>query len=298
MDQSRWSIDLGNVYFSKENYTAAEKWFSKAHSLALSIHDQKGIVASLNELVRIQLERDDLQKAEEYNQEALAAAARIPDPFQQSRSLLYAAELHQAEIAMRRAQFSEAAKLLQDLVAHSNDSSLMFRVHSDLAKIDVVAGRLAEADREFNAGVHAIETARSAVKQEERRMSILDAWPFYDEYVYFLVHSGQIRKALQIAEFNRARTLAEGLNIVGPQAADISIERIKHSLQGTNRVVLAYWLAKDESYLWAITSSQFQHYPLPPKREIQAQIQAYSDKLRLHKGIDDSAVRQPATHRV
>jgi CHAT domain-containing protein/Tfp pilus assembly protein PilF len=287
MDQARWSIDLGTVYFRNGDYEKADQWFSHGKSLAQGSHDQSGIVAALNELARTQLARNDIQKAQGYNQQALAAETGLSDAFQHSRCLLTS-----AEILMHRQQFSDAEKLLQSLTAYADDASLMWTVHSDLAKIRMAEGKSIEAEHEFQAGIHIVETSRNKLKQEEHRMSILDAGAFYDDYIRFLVRESRFPKALQIAEFSRARTLAEGLGIAGPQTADISIQRIQHSLQGTNRVVLAYWLAKDESYLWAITSSQFQYYTLPPEHEIQAEIQAYSEKLLRHQGIEDSAEGQ------
>lgn len=277
-----WAVDLGNVYLSLENYEKSEGYYLKSYSLAMSSHDTATVALSLNNLAQLELARNNLQKAEGYNDESLAADQGIRNSKWRSRCMLTA-----AEIAILHKKYSTAEAILLDIANRSTESSLARRARSDLARLYLAEGKTAAAENEFQATVRIVETARTAIKQEERRMSILDAWPFYDDYIHYLIHQNNPRRALQIAEFSRSRTLAEGLGVVGPKTtAEVSIQRIQESLRGRGEIVVAYWLAKDESYLWVVTQSKVKSYVLKPQQEIEAAIRAYNAQLLNHEGIE------------
>ena len=88
----------------------------------------------------------------------------------------------------------------------------------DLADLYVKWGKVEEADGSFRDAIHTVETARSEISQEEKRMSFLDAGPFYDGYLSFLIDHGKEIQAMRVAEFGRARTLAEGMGIDPPKS--------------------------------------------------------------------------------
>lgn len=286
--QQRWSIDLGDVYLSKKEYAQAEKYFRMGQIIAASNKDWHWNAFALHDLALLELSRNDVSKAEEYNQQLMEVAKRAADPYVDSVCTVTTAEL-----AMRHNQFSNAGKLLLSVVANIKDSSLLQRAQTDLARVYVAEKKPAKADEEYQAAIHTVESARAVVKQEERRMSILDAWPFYDEYIRFLVDEGKDRKALQIAEHSRSRTLVEGLkthenNEPEETVPELSIPAVQSFLRRQGKVILAYWLADEESYLWVVTPSNVEIRRLRPKREIEQEVQVYSAKLLRHAGLDDS----------
>lgn len=292
--QQRSCTVLGNVYLSKRDYVQAEKSYSKALSLALDLNKPDGIDRDLvalayHNLAQLELARGDLDKAEEYNRKAFAAENLTLD----DRSDPYLV-LTTAEIAKGRQQFSVAAELLNSVIANkASDSSLRWRAQSDLANVYVAQKMFPEAEREFQKALEIVEKASEDVNQEERRMSFLDAWPFYDDYIRFLVDRNNPPKALQIAEFSRARTLAEAFGIKAQQrAAGLSIAQLQSSLAARKQIALAYWLADKESYLWAITPAEIKLFRLASKDQIEDAIKKNVAQIGERLEPQDSSAAQ------
>lgn len=283
-DQALWSIDLGDVHISAGEYEDALESYSRGKSLASSAHDIAKLALAFHNLAQVELRRNNLHQAEEYNRQAMAALQGSSDSYLQSLCSLTA-----AEIAIQKNELLEAEPLLNGIIRgivkkpnterNAADSSMLWRAESDLAHTYELEQKSAKADHEFQEAIHTVENSRDALKQEDRRMSILDAWPFYDDYIQFLMHHGNASKALQIAEFSRARTLSEGLKIAGPKRpAEVPIHYVQTSLK-RKQIVLAYWLSDTQSYLWVLTRSSFKSFFLMPKQTIEKYIQSYSDVL-------------------
>ena len=117
-------------------------------------------------------------------------------------------------------------------------------------------------------------------------MSVLDAGPFYDGYVSFLIDHGQETQAMQIAEFSRARTLAEGMGIDAPKSR-IDLHRVQRALH-KNEVILAYWLSDNQSYLWIVTPSQTRLLKLPQRSVIDQAVDSYNAQLQERRSLEDS----------
>jgi CHAT domain-containing protein len=283
-DQQNWANDLGDVYQDHGDDADAEKNYLIAVSLARRLKDNVTLGGVLRNLSMLEIRRGNLEKAETYNQQAMEAVKTSADPSLHSDCIVTA-----AEIAEHRGQYASAESMLRSVAPQITDSSLSWRTESDLANVYVAEKKYPEADKEFRQAIHTVETARTAVQQEERRMSILDAWPFYDDYIRFLVSQDRKADALQVAELSRARTLSEGLKINhSGKTGAVNIRKVQGLLKSGQRVVLAYWLAEKESYLWAFTSSTFELYRLPPQSEIEAEIRSYSAQIQDHRGLDDS----------
>ncbi|HEY6248386.1 MAG TPA: CHAT domain-containing protein [Candidatus Angelobacter sp.] len=287
--QERWTTDLGDVYLSQKNYEQADKYYRMGYSFATDNNDWFWSALALHNLALVELSRNDVSKAEAYNEELVEVTKRVNDPYVHA---LYT--VMTAELAMRHKQFGRAEELLRSVIANTKDSSQVRRAQSDLASVYVAQNKPDKATQAYEAAIHTVESARAAVKQEERRMSILDGWPFYDDYIRFLIDQGNYRKALQKAEHSRSRTLVEGLETTQSQAPvpELSIPRVQSFLRRQRKVIMAYWLAEADSYLWVVTPTQVQIYHLGPKREIEQKIHSYNQKILNHGGIDDSAEGQ------
>lgn len=285
-DQMRWLTDLGNQRFAQEDYSKAEQYYLQALSFAQGLPNKAFLPRLLHDLAQLELKRNNPGKASEYNSKAKALDLGDEDQ-------LYAM-LTEAEVAVARLSFKDAEEPLKHISLHSGEHvSLRWQAQSDLANVYVAQERFAEADRQFQEAIHTVETARSEVRQEAHRMSILDAWPFYDDYIRFLVDRGNFARALQIAEFSRARTLAEAFGIRAPQTATgLRITQVQSFLRSRNQIILAYWLADKESYLWAITPTKFQLITLPARGKIERAIQLNSGHIDQRRSPEDSAPAQ------
>ena len=91
---------------------------------------------------------------------------------------------------------------------------------------------------------------------------------------------------MQVAEFGRARTLAEGMGIDTPKSK-LDLHQIQRGLR-QNEVILAYWLSDKQSYLWAVTPSQNKFFRLPPRREIDQAVESYNAQVQERRKMEDS----------
>ena len=113
-----------------------------------------------------------------------------------------------------------------------------------------------QADREYRAALKTFETASSELKHEESALPFLtNASRIYDDDIHFLVTRGKTDEALQVADFTRARTLAEGLGQLRKGSSlvpsSLNVQGVAQRVRGT---ILFYWLGEKQSYLWAITA--------------------------------------------
>lgn len=285
-DEEQWLRNLGILLYVQNNFSQAESYYQKSLPLAQQLHDKNTLSINYHNLAQLELKRGRLDKAENYNKQAYMAEGLAEGDYSDPLLLLTS-----AEIAQFRNEFPKAEKYFNAIITGpSPDSSLRWQAQSDMANLYVAENETAKADDMFGKALHTVEESRDRTKQEARRMSILDAWPFYDDYISFLVHQNNAAKALQIAEFSRGRTLAEAFEISRPQTtARLQISAAQISLRKHNQVILAYWISEHESYLWALNGAQFQLFRLPDKQRIDTEIDAYTREIREHADTQGSA---------
>jgi CHAT domain-containing protein len=282
--QSLWLMNLGELYLAQKNYDDAAAAYLHALYLVRSLNNNGDTVAGhcLHDLAQVELGRHNLSKAEEYNQRVAAMGGN-----RQDSPLYIPFLLTSAEIALAKGDNAGSEALLKQLILNKKtDDSFRWQAQTDLADLYVKWGKVEEADGAFRDAIHTVETARSEISQEERRMSFLDAGPFYDGYLSFLIDHGKETQAMLVAEFGRARTLAEGMGIDTPKS-QLDLHQIQHSLR-QNEVILAYWLSDRQSYLWAVTPSQNKFFRLPPRREIDQAVELYNAQVQERRKMEDS----------
>ncbi len=278
-DRERWLRDLGILFYVQGDYSQAESYYQKSLALAQQISDKDTIAINYHNLAQLELKRGRLDKAEDNNKKAYMVEGLAPEDASDPYLLLTS-----GEIAHLRKDFPTAEKDLAAVIQNARaDSSLRWQAQSDLANLYVDENESAKGEALFVEALHTVEAARQEIKQEDRRMSILDAWSFYDDYIRFLVNQNNPIKALQIAEFSRGRTLAEAFGIVDPQKAmGLRITTMQNFLRKHNKTILAYWISSQESYLWVIGPKQFKLLRLPERKDIEREIDAYSKEIQSH----------------
>jgi tetratricopeptide (TPR) repeat protein len=228
-------MNLGDQYLAQNKYDDAVAAYLHALDLIKSLNNKEDTAAAwcLHNLAQSELGRHNLAKAEEYNQRVAAMGGDRPGSPLHVSFLLTSAEIASAKEDNDKAE----ALLKQVIMSKDADDSLRWQAQTDLANLYVKWGKVDEADRAFRDAIHTVEVARSEIAQEEKRMSVMDAVPFYDGYISFLIDHGQEAQAMQIAEFSRARTLAEGMGIDTPKSR-IDLHHVQHALH-KDEVVLA-----------------------------------------------------------
>ena len=186
--------------------------------------------------------------------------------------------LVQGRVAARLHDSAAAESAFRE-VAQSQDSPVFLKWEAErsLARLYEDESQFDSADREYRTALTTFETARSELQHEDSRLPFLsNAARIYDDYIHFLVARGKTAEALRVADFSRARTLAEGLGLLpkGTSFAPYAVnaQQIARQAGGT---VLFYWLGEEQSYLWAITPQKISLFRLPPAAEIKTRVERY-----------------------
>ncbi len=289
LGQVIWLNDLGSVYLDRSDYANAEQSFNQALTLARKIGAKEYIRNAIIPLALAYERQNKLDEASRYGDEAIAAAEADGNRLDELYPLLVkgqvAAQLHDNPKAA--AIFHEVARDPQ------SDLSLKWEAEHSLARLDEDTGQRGSAGREYEAALCTFETARSELHHEESKLPFFtNASRIYDDYIRFLVASGKSDRALQVADFSRARTLAEGLGLLkkGRECAPplVNPQAVRGKVGAS---VLYYWLGEKQSYLWAITTRGVQLFPLPAAAEIDSAVHRY--RKAVEDGEDVLATSNP-----
>ena len=131
------------------------------------------------------------------------------------------------------------------------DRSRLARLNLQLAKANIVWGRLDEAERALAAGVQAFDDERASIS-DEGRISVLDEnWELFETGVQLAIKKGDIERAFSLSERARARTLVEARRNQQPR----SLADVRSSLSAGEALIalnqfeneLAVWLISRDS---------------------------------------------------
>ena len=147
----------------------------------------------------------DWDEAARYNEEA----RRLNPPDRAAKLVLNTAT--DAQIAAARGDTEKAAQLVRQVLAESRPRTGDGVGRARGARADRGRrGPTSEAATHFEAALQTIEKTRSALLKADYRVSFLTrVISFYRGYVDFLMATGQIERALEMADSSRGRVLAE-----------------------------------------------------------------------------------------
>jgi|HubBroStandDraft_6_1064221.scaffolds.fasta_scaffold07929_4 CHAT domain-containing protein len=299
LDQGAWLTDAGYVYLSTHKFELAEKSFRQALEIEQALKSKEEIYNVERALARLAVETGDADKASYYAEQALMIARESGNHLNE----LYP-ELVQGQVAAGRGDVAKAREIFtaveQDKVC---PDFLKWEAEHSLARLDEDEKNLDAADREYRAALATFEAARDNVQHEDFQLSFLtNAAGIYDDYVHFLVARGKTDDALRWADYNRARTLNEGLGLISKAALKrgqagappLNAREIARQSKG---VLLFYWLGEKQSYLWAITPQRTSLFTLPAGAEIDAQVQRYRQALNGPQDVLESSEDGRALYR-
>jgi CHAT domain-containing protein/Tfp pilus assembly protein PilF len=275
--QLRWTTTAGYVLLDHRDYVGTEEAYARALSLAKRIKSLEDIFNALISLALVYEATGQLERAENYADRAIQLAPSDGNPLDELYSSLV-----KGRLSARQHRDLEAEKVFIRVERDpKSDVSLKWEAEHALAKLYEKEKRPTEADREYRAALKTFETARSELKHEESELPFLtNASRIYDDYVHFLVEHGKADAALQVADFTRARTLAEGLGLLkksselAPSTVDANA-----AARRAGGTILFYWLGEKQSYLWAVTSRKAALFTLPAAAEVDAAVHRYERAL-------------------
>jgi len=275
--QAIWLTDIASIYLDRSDYPDAEQSFKRALNLAREIDAKEYIRNALIPLALVYAREGKFNLANSSADEAIKAAREDKNRLDELYPLLVkgqvAAQLH--DNVKAEAIFREVANDAE------SDASLKWEAQHSLARLEENQAQRVAAASNYQAALCTFETARSSVHGEESKLPFFtNAARIYDDYISFLITSGQARRALEVADFSRGRTLAEGLGYLKNDrpcsTPPLTPERVAAN---ANATILYYSLGQHQSYLWAITRDRIRNFVLPPAGEIESSIRRYREVL-------------------
>jgi CHAT domain-containing protein/Tfp pilus assembly protein PilF len=275
--QANELTNIGYTYMDQRKSDRAAQSFQQALAFAQGIKAKKYIYNALRVLARLSLQTGDLANASQYAQRAVEIARQDGNHLDELYPMLV-----QGQIAARRGDLAAAKSTFHEVERDKIcPIFLKWEAEHSLARLYEDENRHDAADRVYRSALATFEAARDEVRHEDSQLSFLtNAARIYDDYVHFLVTRGKSDDALRWADYNRARTLAEGLGLLAKGVSTgpppLNPRQIARRAEAT---VLFYWLGEKQSYLWAITPRKTSLFTLPPGAEIDAAVGRYRKTL-------------------
>ncbi|MGA7219227.1 MAG: CHAT domain-containing tetratricopeptide repeat protein [Candidatus Sulfotelmatobacter sp.] len=276
-DEVNWLNNVGLIDMDSARPADAQLAFQEALSLAKQINSREDITNALIVLAFLSEQTGKLDDAKRYADEALAMAQEDKNGRDQVYPLLV-----QGRLAARAHDTATAENTFRE-VAQSPDCPVFLKWEAErsLARLYEDENHLDAAESEYRTALTTFETARSELKHEDSRLPFLsNAARIYDDYIHFLVAQGNTAGALQVADFSRGRTLAEGLGLL-QKGTSFTPELVdaREVARKAGSTILFYWLGEKRSYLWAITAKKISLFSLPAAAEIEAEVERYQKAL-------------------
>ena len=272
-----WLTAIGYVDLQRSEYGDAERSYQQALNLAQQIHAEEYIRNALIPLSIVYEREKELDKADQYANRAIAMAKADGNRLDELYPLLV-----KGQVAAQRNDSSTAGKIFREVADdRQSDPSLKWEAQHSLARLEQTLGNKASANREYQAALCTFETERSSLRHEESKLPFFtNAERIYEDYVSFLVSSGNATRALEQADYSRARTLAEGLGwLRGGSPCSTSPLNPEQVAARQKATVLYYSLGREHSYFWAITSRKVQLFTLPQADQIDAAVHRYRNAV-------------------
>jgi len=272
------NMELGKVYSLGQENGKAIGYFKDAVEIVRADRKLASYVPANEKLAAGLIEEHQLEEAERYNELGHEALKNEVPPPRFEQAYYY---LNRADIAAQRNRPQDALPLYRRVLQMPGDelSSLRWAAYARLAELQSQTGHPAEARKNFEGALNAIEENRSLQTATEHQITFLSALiRFYQQYVDFLIKQGNRQEALAVADSSRASVLTQGLN--SSRKEPNFMERVRAEARKSNTAILFYWLAPQKSYLWLITPKSEDFQELPPQDQITQDVQTYSKAIQ------------------
>jgi len=270
-----WITTAGYVYLDSGDFGKAEQSYQQAYAMAQHTN-QQDVIDALVSLALICERTGRLDQARDYADKTIALVPKDSDRL----NVLYPM-LVKGHVAARQHDTQQAEKIYREIEQDPKSHVyLKWESEHSLAQLYQDENHPDAAEREYRAALNTFEGARAALHEDTSLPFPANASGIYDDYIRFLANKNRTSEALQIAEYQRGRTLAEGLGVLQKGASfkpdDPKAQATARKVGGT---ILFYWLGEKQSYLWAITPQKTEIFTLPPKSQIEPVAQRYRKAL-------------------
>jgi CHAT domain-containing protein len=285
VDQGALLTYAGYVYMGLRQFSQAESSFQRALTIEKQLNHKEYVYDALRALGRLALLKGDLDKADQYADLALEIGRG-------NRAFEFYPMILKGQLAARRRDVARSRRILESVEQDKMcPVFLRWEAQHSLAQLYEAVGNVDAATRSYRAALSTFESARDAVRHEDEQLSFLtNAASIYDDFVHFMVTKGDVNEALRWADFDRARTLAEGLGLLPKKASleppSLHAQRIARRLKGT---LLFYSLGETQSYLWAISPNRTALFTLPAGHEIDSAVRRFRQALVGPQDLLDSS---------
>ena len=291
-DEVKWLTTAGYVHLAAADFGNAYLSYEQALDLAQKTNSREDVINALMSLALVSERTGKLEQARDYADKTIALVPKDGNRL----DILYPM-LVKGHVAARQHDTRQAEKIYRDIEQDPKSHVfLKWEAEHSLAQLYADEKRPDAPEREYRTALNTFEGARAALHEDTSLPFPANAAGIYDDYIRFLVSKGKTNEALQIAEYQRGRTLAEGLGVLQKGATfkpdALNAQAIARKAGGT---ILFYWLGERQSYLWAITPQKTAIFTLPAKSEIEPVIQQYrkalSDQLEFLPGTTEDGLK-------
>ena len=281
--------NLGNVHLQAHLPAVAARDFQEARGIAKGIDAKSDVGRWAGRLSLAFTEQQNWAEAESWNRQADSLTTSLNQP----SNLLYL-KMNTAAIANGRGNHDDAERLYRDLSLQSGAVPyLEWNAHVRLGSLLASEKRLPEAYREYDRGLAVLEGVRSSFLNDDHRLTYQDAlMEFFKDYVDLLVSDHQEERALQVAEYSRARLLTEKLGLKNGAIGDVRQAAFQRYASRQGEALVSYWLAPKRSFVWIVTARGIHMKILPGQNEIEDLVRTYQKAIEDQRDPVESGMPQ------
>jgi CHAT domain-containing protein len=275
--------ELGNTHLLGNQPGRAAQDFEQAIEVAKRVNPADA-ARWAGQLALAFIDQGNWSEAEACNRQAYALLGKPSDPY---------LKLNEAAIATGRGHIEEAVRLYREVISESTKVPyLEWNAHVRLASVFASQQQFGEANSEYELGLGVIEKVRSSLMRDDSRLTYYNLQiQFFKDYVDLLVSEGHDKQALQVAEYSRARILAEKLGLQPGTIQQVHLDNFQKYASRTGQVLLSFWLGPRRSFVWVIKPDGIRMKELPGESQI-------ADLVRLYRHAIEDELRDPVEERM
>jgi CHAT domain-containing protein len=262
--------EMGVVHLRKGATSEALRYFRQAFEVVNKDAPVQYSLAAGN-LAKMLEQTGSLDEAERFNQIAFHSAN------QENMAIIASLTRAQAAIAEHRGRHDQAIPLYQKAIDIGiGTPSVLWQAYAGLAAVYSATRDFPNADVNYAKALAVISSNRADQLKSDYKITFLsNLMRFYQDYVDLLIHHGDSNRALEIADSSRASVLTQDLRGQSEPSRTALLPEIQKAAKTSHSVLLFYWLAPKNSYLWVITGTQSKAVPLPDQRQIVQDAESY-----------------------